>query len=533
MSYKLCVGAELLRRICLIFFRIWDTFMHMNRKQKTEEKVFSFMEEHHMLKANDRIVAGISGGADSVCLLFVLLEYRKRMPISLAVVHVNHGIRAEAAEDARYVEELCRTCELPFYSFSVDVRELAEREKCSEEEAGRNARYQAFAQAAMDFHADKIAVAHNCNDRSETMLFHLFRGSGMKGLSSIRPVRENIIRPILCLERKEVEAYLSDRGISYCQDATNEKDDYTRNRIRHHILPYAEEEIVSGCVFHMAQTADMLSETEDYLEQQTETAMQDCVQGILPRDADGSAGDFEQFGQIEIDIAAFLRQHKVIRQRILYKAVISLTASGKDISYVHIRELLTLFTEQGNRSVNLPFGVVGRRQYEKVILECRRAGRKQPEKKGLCGKKIELPDCGSAFFCKIPLDENRELELQLLSSEIILTDFPTNQYTKWFDYDKIINYLELRTRRTGDYLTIAGKDGRLSHKSLKDYMITEKIPRNDREQIPLIADGQHVIWLIGYRISEYYKISGNTKNILQIQLIEKGFGSSETEEENG
>ena len=505
----------------------------MNVKQKTEEKVFSFMEEHHMLKAHDRIVAGISGGADSVCLLFVLLEYRKRMPFSLAVVHVNHGIRAEAAEDARYVEELCRICEIPFYPFTVDVRELAKREKCSEEEAGRNARYQAFAQAAGDFHADKIAVAHNCNDRSETMLFHLFRGSGIKGLGSIRPVRENIIRPILCLERREVETYLRDRGISYCQDATNEKDDYTRNRIRHHILPYVEKEIVSGCVSHMAQTADMLSETEDYLEQQTNAAMQECVQKFLPGDADESVGDCERSGHIEIDVAAFLRQHKVIRQRILYNAVISLTASGKDISNVHIRELFTLFTEQGNRSVNLPFGVVGRRQYEKVILERRRAGRKQPENKGFCGKKIELSDSGGNFFRKISLSENKELELQLYSSEIILPEFPTKKYTKWFDYDKIINCLELRTRTSGDYLTIAGKDGELFHKSLKDYMIAEKIPRNDRDKLLLIADGQHVVWLIGYRISEYYKINRNTKHILQVQLMEKGCGSNETEEKNG
>ncbi len=500
----------------------------MNTRWKTEEKVFSFIEEHHMLKANDRIVAGISGGADSVCLLFVLLEYRKRMPFSLAAVHVNHGIRAEAEQDARYVEMLCRNYDIPFYPFTVDVRELAKREKCSEEEAGRNARYRAFAQAAQEFRADKIAVAHNCNDRSETMLFHLFRGSGIKGLCSIRPVRDDIIRPILCLERREVEAYLNDRGISYCQDATNEKDDYTRNRIRHHILPYAEKEIVSGCVSHMAQTADMLSETEDYLKQQTKAAMQECVRRILQQNHE----DTERIRYFEINTEVFLKQHKVIQQRILYEAVASLTASRRDISNVHIRELLSLFMEQGNRSVNLPFGIVGRRQYEKVILEPARTVDKLWETTGFCGKIIKFPDNGDSFFYRISLNKNEALELQLLSPGIIFPNFPTNRYTKWFDYDKIINCLELRTRRTGDYLTIAGKDGELSHKSLKDYMITEKIPRNDRERILLLAEGQHVVWLIGYRISEYYKISRNTKRILQVQLIGRG-GSSETEEKNG
>ena len=212
----------------------------MKVKYQIEEKVFSYIREHHMLKPGDRVVAGISGGADSVCLLFVLLEWAKVCPLELAVVHVNHGIRKEAGEDAAYVKSLCEAHCLPFYLLEKDVRERAEQEKCSEEEAGRKTRYEAFEAVAKEIGADYIAVAHNSNDRSETMLFHLFRGSGIKGLGSIQPVRDNIIRPILCLERKEIEAYLEDRGITYCQDATNATDDYTRNRIRHHILPYAE-----------------------------------------------------------------------------------------------------------------------------------------------------------------------------------------------------------------------------------------------------------------------------------------------------
>ncbi len=558
----------------MIFLNIWDKLYHMKTRQKTEEKVFIFMEKHHMLETHDKVVVGVSGGADSVCLLFVLLEYRKKVPFSLAVVHVNHGIRKEAKEDECYVEILCRMHDLPFYPFHINVKEEAKKEKCSEEEAGRNARYQAFAQVAEEFGADKIAVAHNCNDRSETMLFHLFRGSGIKGLGSIRPVREHIIRPILCLERREVEAYLKIRDISYCQDATNETDDYTRNRIRHHILPYVEKEIVSGCVSHMAQTADMLSETEDYLEQQTVVAMQECVRGN------------------EIEVATFLKQHQVIRQRILYAVIISLTSSRKDISYVHIRDLLTLFTEQGHRSVCLPFGIVGRRQYGKVILEQKKTVDISPKKQNTCGKSgivreiyeskvpksflqaqqlIENSDeaiensgeviessgevinnpgeviensgkvaensveteRNEKLLYRIPINEQEELEFRLFFSEGILADFPSNQYTKWFDYDKIIECLEIRTRQTGDYFTIMGKNGETVHKSLKDYMIAEKIPKIERNQIPLIADGQHIIWLIGYRISEYYKISRNTKHILQVKLIGRNCGSSETEEKDG
>lgn len=513
----------------------------MSIKQKTEEKVFSFMEEHCMLNSHDKVVAGISGGADSVCLLFVLLEYRKRLPFSLAVVHVNHGIREDAGTDAGYVEALCRQYEIPFYPFHIDVRRKAKQEKCSEEEAGRIARYDAFARTAEQLGANKIAVAHNCNDRSETMLFNLFRGSGMKGLCSIRPVRENIIRPILCLERKEVEAYLKERGIAYCQDSTNEKDDYTRNRIRHHILPYAEQEIASGCVAHMAQTAELLLEAEDYLEQQTAAAMQECVRtrGTAELPVSGA----------EIEINTFLKNHNVIRSRILYKVITALAVTERDISQVHVKDLLTLFTENGNRIICLPYGMQGRRQYDKVILERSPKKEQAAMSPGTCAcnellqenltlSQMSREEDGGRTdrdgpLCKVFLPDGRRLECRLCSEEIVLGEFPSDPYTKWFDYDRIEKSMVLRTRRTGDYLMIAGPDGQMVHKSLKEYMITEKIPKHERDRIPLIAVGSHIIWLIGYRISEACKINRNTKQVLQVQLIGKGCDSNKTEEKNG
>lgn len=492
----------------------------MDARQGTEKKVFSYMEKHHMLKAHDRVVAGISGGADSVCLLFVLLEWAKCRPLSLAVVHVNHQIRPEAQQDADYVEELCREQGICFYPFSVDVRQRAAREGISEEEAGRCARYEAFEQAAKDFGADRIAVAHNSNDRAETMLFHLFRGSGIRGLGSIRPVRDRIIRPILCLERREVEAYLTERNILYCRDATNGADDYTRNRIRHHILPFAEQKVSQGCIGHMAQTADMLTEIEEYLEQQTRQAMETCVTGNA------------------IEKAPFLRLHGVIQQRILHQLLLSLSPRGRDISFVHIRDLQDLFYGEGSREVCLPFGIVGKRRYDRVILVREQNG--QGGNAGIPPTDIpcmEIPlffpfPEGEEPFRKVSLGDMGMLELRLLSGESVSADFPRNRYTKWLDYDKMEQSLSFRTRRKGDYLTIAGQNGEISHKTVKDYMITEKIPREDRDRIPLLAQGSHVIWLIGYRISEYYKISRNTKHILQVQLKRNCFGR-ETEDKDG
>ena len=490
----------------------------------TREKVFTYIREHHMLQAGDRVVAGVSGGADSVCLLFLLLEWQKEVPIDIAVVHVDHGIRAEAGEDARYVEKLCAERGIPFFLTCADVRARAGQEKSSEEEAGRRTRYEAFERAATDWGATKIAVAHNSNDRSETQLFHLFRGSGIRGLASILPVRDRIIRPILCLERWEIEEFLRQREITYCKDATNDGDDYTRNRIRHHILPYAEQNIVKGCVAHMNQTAEMLAETEDYLEQQTREAAENCVRmtgGLWSE----TTAEKDRSVTIYITVESFLALHPVICKRILYETVKQLSPGQKDITYRHIQELLTLFTEEGNRQICLPFGIRGRRQYGEVLLTVEMKEGHAPEKTMgpvECEMDMKLsPGQKGTAECEEGILEYCVCELASGSEKN--QEVPTNQYTKWFDYDKIKKCPVVRTRQTGDYLTIADGRGGMIHKSLKSYLVDQKIPQTERDRLPILAEGDHVLWVVGYRISEYYKVTENTKRILKVQLIRKEF----------
>lgn len=463
-----------------------------------------------MVLPSEKVLAGVSGGADSVCLLFLLLAYAEKVPFSLAVVHVDHGLRAEAGEDARFVEELCRSNGVPFFLEKADVRGLAQEEKLSLEDAGRRARYEAFGRVAAKLGAAKAAVAHNSDDNAETMLFNLFRGSGMKGLCGIAPVRRDaaleIIRPILCLERGQVEAYLGERGMPWRTDHTNGGDGYTRNRIRHHILPYAEREVARGAVGHMRRTADLLRETESYLEEQTKEALGRCL------------APSSDVCRREVDIDAFLACHGALQKRMLLALAKGLSPTGKDISWVHIRDALTLFREEGNRGVSLPFGVTARRQYGKVILEGEQgvapAWHGGPVAVSLKGEILDAPlvydldSLGRIEFTAFFVKKGREV--------------PKNQYTKWFDYDKIDESVVIRSRRQGDYFTISDGVGNMRHKSLKDYMITEKIPRRLRDSIPLVAAGNHVLWLVGWRISEYFKVDGNTERILQMRFLLPG-----------
>ena len=468
-----------------------------------ERKIQEYCSRHHMLQEGDGVVLGVSGGADSVCLLFVLLSLREQWKLKLHVVHVNHGIRQDAAEDANYVKALCEKYNVPFYLYERDIPVLARVKGCSEEEAGRMARYEAFEEILQKQDCQKIAVAHNSNDRAETMLFHLFRGTGLAGLASIRPVRGQIIRPILCLQRWEIEAYLTEKQIHYQHDSTNDSDDYTRNKIRHNILPYAEQEIVQGSVANMVRTADILAETENYIEEQVQKAIKNCV----------TIKDVEP-PIYSIDRKTFLQEHILIQKQLLLQLLKQLSPGQKDIAAIHVEDILSLFTKEGNRTIHLPYQIRGSRQYEEILLE--------KAKEVVVNKRepiiIDLQKLSEEEVC-IPLSQTEKVFLSLLNvgkEEINYEEIPENQYTKWFDCDKIKECLMFRTRQGGDFLCIKGQEA-LQHKKLKDYMISEKIPKKRREELPLLAEGSHVLWLVGYRMSEYYKVDASTKRILQVR----------------
>ena len=483
-----------------------------------------------MIAPGEKIVAGVSGGADSVCLLFLLLAYAEKVPLSLTVVHVNHGIRTEAEADARYVEALCGQYGIPCIRVDQDVRKIAEREKCSEEDAGRKARYSAFRQAAAGLGGARIAVAHNSDDNAETMLFHLFRGTGIKGLGGIAPVRTDgegveIIRPILCLRRQEVEAYLKERQIKWCTDHTNDGDAYRRNRIRHHILPYAGQEIAMGAVEHMRQTADMLRETESFLEQQTQEALKYCAK-MCEKNREG-----EDAQGYRVEVEAFRQFHIILQKRMLYALICRLSPGGQDISYVHVRDTLDLFAGDQPRRISLPFGIKAWRQYGWVILAHGEGGDGAAALvASVTEKTVLLTEELFARPALYDLDGGRKMEFYAFPVKKE-QEVPRNQYTKWFDYDKMKESLVIRSRMEGDFLTIVDGAGNIVHKSLKKYMVTEKIPRQLRDEIPVVAEGSHVLWLTGWRISEYFKVGENTKRILQVKLC-RGCKDHETEEEN-
>lgn len=488
--------------------------------ENTYNKVVNFINKHHMIESGELVAVGVSGGADSVCLLHLLWRMSKEMPFKLLAVHVDHSVREDSAQDAAYVEQLCSELDIPFYLQKVDMNGYAKERGLSAEEAGRQLRYTAYNEALSKYRQKeeicKIAVAHNANDRAETMLFHIFRGSGLKGFSSIRPVRGEVIRPVLCLEREEIEQYLAEQRLQYCHDSTNEEDEYTRNKIRHHILPYAEQEICRGAVTHMGELADILTETEDYLEKQTQEIYGRCVKeiyfGETSSDENITGG---RIRRIYIQCARLSEEAPAMYKRVLLACMERLTPHRKDITGQHIADLVKLMMSSGSKELSLPYGIRAYKEYEQLILchgtdaeEFRDVGKEGMDK----SYKIEPPT-------EISVPHEGEFAFTVLDNNTVFCEkqqnIPENRYTKWFDYDKITTSLVLRTRKQGDYLTI---DEALHTKSVKQYMIDEKIPKTRRNNIHILADGAHILWIPGYRISERYKVDESTKRILQVQL---------------
>ena len=457
------------------------------------KKVRDYMREHEMTAPGDAVIVALSGGADSVCLLTVLKQLATP-EFLLRAVHVHHGIRgAEADRDEAFAQKLCESLSVPLCVAYCHVPAYAAEHGLSEEEAGRILRYQVLEKEAGKWEQElpagsrvKIALAHHRDDNAETILHHLLRGSGLTGLAGIRPVQGRRIRPLLCVGREEIRAYLEAGHISWCEDSTNQSPDYTRNRIRSQVLPLLKTAVNEQAEEHILQAGQIIGQADAYLRQQAEEIWQEAVCG---REEDLAA----------IPLTAFARQPEILKTYLIRHMLDQLHPGWKDIGSRHFTAIAELAGKPVGSRLDLPGGLMARTGYE--TLEIVRKTEREVSVKTESGADREIHGRQT-----VP-----ELHMTVFSRQKD-QEIPKNQYTKWFDYDKIKGTLSVRTRRTGDYLILPSGGS----KTIARYMIDEKIPKEKREQILLLAEGSHVLWVVGFRISEYYKIEEHTENILQV-----------------
>ena len=455
--------------------------------------VYKYCMDKGLLHDGIKLIAGISGGADSVCMLRILEEIKEIINLDIIAVHMEHGIRgAESLRDMEFVRSLCDELDIPLRIYKKDVPAMARQLSMTVEEAGRYLRYEAFDKELRENGADAIAVAHHLNDRAETVLFNMARGSGLKGMSGIAPLRDNVIRPLLNTSRAQIETYLKETGQAYCTDSTNSDTEYSRNGIRAIVLPELER-IVTGASEHISRAADELREADEYISSMAAAVYERAV------------SDKSLF----IDV--LMEEPPVIRRYVVRLLLGRMYSTHKDLEAVHVDDVLGLCGKQSGRSVSLPKGVTARREGNRILF-------------------IGVPASGTGMCVSGESCDKEDICIQLDPDGITsvpgygefsagmekydkTAEIPKEPYTKWFDYDKIVSGVFIRNRQSGDYLTI---DPGEKKKMLKKYLIDEKIPLSERNSLIILADGSHIIWIPGYRISSHYKVGDDTTRILKV-----------------
>ena len=428
------------------------------------------IRQYNMLAPGDKVLVGFSGGADSVVLLSALMALREEWGISLCAAHINHNLRSAAGHDEEFARLFCDERDIPLAVFQADVAGFAASEKLGTEEAGRVLRYKYLHEGLAKFGAAKIALGHHADDNAETILLSLFRGAGLKGLCGIPPVNGQIIRPLLEVSRENIEAYAHENGLKYVIDETNNESDYSRNYIRNKIMPAVHEHFGGGVAATMTRNALWMREDEEFLSAATKEAYYKLTGAACP-----AYGVPPSAHKITFPINELLSQPPAITGRIIRHAITILRVEAlKDIQSTHIQSILDIAQGETGREAHLP-GFIAKREYADLILS--------------------LPAYDAQTDFNYPLYPDIPVNTSTISAVLTLQSpkkLAKSHCTQAFNYDKVDGVLELRTRRPGDKIALAGT----GTKKLQDYFTDTKTPKSQRDQIPLLADGSNILWIM-------------------------------------
>ncbi len=490
-------------------------------REDIRDRTLEYVKLHNMLNKGEKVVAGISGGADSMCLLGLLLEWRDELKTEITAVHVNHGIRGAAAdEDEAFVRDFCEQNGVAFRAVHADIPRIARETGCTEEEAGRNFRYETFRKTARECGCSKIAVAHNRSDNVETVLFNILRGSGLPGLKGIPPVRDmdgfTIIRPLLETSRQEIEQYLAEKGMDFRTDATNNENVYARNTIRNIVLPIFREKINAASEDHIVRLIHEAYDTEKMVAGEVSKTISALEASGKIRVKAGTDNN-----EIRIDVQSLLAAGEPVRSRIIREMTGRAAGRLKDITSVHIGDVLRLLDKSVGKKADLPYNLEAVRDYRELVLRKKEQSTCSDDADTHVFAEADFEQRGPGYEWKCrfegePADGYVKLSV---TSELPDPDFTKKIYTKFFDCDTIKSGVCVRCRRPGDYLMIRDGEGRLVRKSLKSWMIDNKIPVQQRDRIGLVAEKDHVLWIIGSRRDDSCMIGAETKRVLVAEFL--------------
>lgn len=436
------------------------------------EKVEYKNRIENLIEAGDRLVVGFSGGPDSVFLVEMLLKLKKKMDFNIVLVHINHLLRGEEAQrDEDFSVNYGRDRGLEVFHRKIDITSIGKEKGLTLEEAGREARYDFYQEVLKKTNSNKISLAHNKDDQIETFMFRLSRGAGLSGLEGIVSKRDNYIRPISEIYKRDILQYLDENGIGYCIDSTNLENEFTRNSIRLDLIPFMEKRYNPKFKDKIFSLIEEIREVNSYLDKEIEFFSNEDI----------------------LDIDKINKFPKVLRGKILSKY---LYKYGIEVNRKKISLIESILTKGGSQEIDLNNDYILRKEYTLLKVEKRKTEIKKYEE-------IDLIIPGKIQFEEyiIEAKEGKRGE--------------KNRDCFYVDLEKD-SILKVRTRRDGDKLVPQGMKG---EKKIKDILINEKVPQNKRDSIPLITYNDEIVWIAGIRGNEKY--SSNKEHCIKLSIRRK------------
>ena len=463
------------------------------------DKVINYIKENKIIQQDDRILVALSGGPDSVCLLHMLYRIKDKFNLKLGAIHINHMLRGEEADkDENYIIDLCEQMGIKHYVKRINIEYIAKETNVSLETAGRNERYKAFEEIKIKDKYNKIAVAHSANHQAETILMRIMRGTGLEGLTGIKPQREGgIIRPILCLNRQEIEDYCEYNGLNPRIDASNYDRHYSRNRVRLDILPYMRDNFNKDIIDTLNRMTLLLQKDNEFIEEYSKK----CYNMYCKK----------HNNKLEILKELFEKEMESIITRVVIIAFKEISKSYQNFEMKHIYEIVNLASRETGKKINLTNNIICENLYGNIVLS-----------------KNDNKYYNSCVKTEIKLDkdniiENIEFNNYIINFEVIENKkkekFTKNNLIKLFNYDKIEKEILIRYRKDGDKIIPLGMSG---SKKVKDIFINSKVPREERDNTPILCFDDKISWIVGYKTSQLFKIDSDTKMILKITVNRKG-----------
>jgi tRNA(Ile)-lysidine synthase len=463
------------------------------RNMKNSEFILKLSEtiaRFQLLEPGDRVLVAVSGGPDSVALLHGLLALKNELNLHLVVAHLNHKLRGiESDEDEQFVKTLASRLKIPFFSKRVDVKREAKRRKLSIEECAREVRYEYLQKLADKVNADRIATGHQADDQAETFLMRLIRGAGGTGLSGIPAKRGKIIRPLIHTKREEIERFLRTNQITYRVDPSNYLTDHFRNRVRLSLLPKLKQEYNPQIVEVLNRTADIISCQQEHIEKKCEEILQ-AIANMGRR-------------RIVIRSNRFALYDGCLQRQMIRLCVRELKGDLNQLGFEPVERTLDLVSrKKSGRKVKLTGKIwmeIG--GGELVISEAETGEHDYP---------LSLPGGTNLADWGIKI-RSRILERKSIRLDIIVED----QNVAMLDWEKLKSPFRLRSVRNGDRFTPLGMKGT---KTLADFLIDAKVPHHRRDEVPILTSKGRIVWVVGFRISDEFKVTDQTKKVLKLQV---------------